>query len=204
MTNVPSRRKSTPDEAILPPPVELIEPKPNGSGEGVETEGIPRPDDNFDINDFKSDADTSHVGTLLRPLPHHTLAQANDFVRLHPDEGKYWSPELCFAKVPILGQKQDTLHLIKKEVAIRNQIPAGRVLFFRLTLAAKPGRQFFLCHVPSRNLDNPYNRNSVEGCQLARTAWIQASSKRVEGMEGYHLTSTKDPDDFLETKRPLK
>ena len=48
-------------------------------------------------------------------LPHHRIVDAKDFVRLHPDPG-YWSPELCFISVPIIGQKKDTLHLIDEEL----------------------------------------------------------------------------------------
>ena len=41
------------------------------------------------------------VETLLTPLPVLRIADANDFVRLHPSEEEYWSPELCFVSVPI-------------------------------------------------------------------------------------------------------
>src|SRR5262245_926225 len=68
----------------------------------------------FDLNKFKSKRATAmaNVETLLTALPHHSISQAKDFVRLHPDEVTYWSPELCFANVPVKGQKRDTLHLI--------------------------------------------------------------------------------------------
>jgi hypothetical protein len=34
------------------------------------------------------------VETLLTALPHHPISLAKDYVRLHSDETKYWSPEL--------------------------------------------------------------------------------------------------------------
>jgi hypothetical protein len=73
----------------------------------------------FDLNKFKSKraAAIANVETLLTTLPHHSISQAKDFVRLHPDEATYWSPELCFVNVPVKGQKRDTLHLIDEDLA---------------------------------------------------------------------------------------
>ena len=75
----------------------------------------------FDLNKFKSKraAAMANVETLLTALPHHSISQAKDFVRLHPDEATYWSPELCFANVPVKGQKRDTVHLIDEDLAMR-------------------------------------------------------------------------------------
>jgi hypothetical protein len=44
----------------------------------------------FDLNKFKSKraAAVANVETLLTALPHHSISQAKDFVRLHPDEGR--------------------------------------------------------------------------------------------------------------------
>lgn len=162
---------------------------------------IPKPDA-FDLSEFMSNADTSGVGAVLRPLPHHNLAGANDFVRLHPDEASYWSPELCFVNVPIVGQRKDQLHLIKKEIAERNQVPESRLKFHRLALASKPHDQLFLCHVPSRNLDNVYNSDAIHGCQRARAEWVYAASKQKEGGEGYHIIPARDKDAFLPPKWP--
>ena len=52
----------------------------------------------FNLEKFKSKraAAIANVDTLQTGLPHHTISQAKDFVRLHPDEENYWSPELCF------------------------------------------------------------------------------------------------------------
>ena len=174
---------------------------PNGPGEDIK---IPKPDDNFNLDDFKSNVDTSGVDTLLGALPHHKLADAGDFVRLHPNESTHWTPELCFLSVPIVGQNRDALHLIKMEVAIRNQVPVGRLSFFRLALASKPFDQFFLCQVPSRNLDNTFNNDSVKGCQIGKKNWVMAVSKRKEGKneDGYNLKLAVDQDAFFEPKWP--
>ncbi len=75
----------------------------------------------FDLNKFKSKrgATIANVETLQGALPHCSIAEANDFVRLHPDEENYWSAELCFVKVPIPGTKRDMLHLIDEDIAIK-------------------------------------------------------------------------------------
>ena len=89
----------------------------------------------FSLDKFKSKraAAIANVETLQTALPHHNISAAKDFVRLHPDEEKYWTPELCFVNVPIKGQKRDT------------------------SLASKPFDIFFLCHVPTQNTDNSWN-----------------------------------------------
>jgi hypothetical protein len=63
----------------------------------------------FSTEKFKSKrgAALANVETLVAALPHHSISQAKDFARLHPDEIKYWSPELCFVNVPIKGQKRE-------------------------------------------------------------------------------------------------
>jgi hypothetical protein len=161
-------------------------------------QGIPKPSDAFNLDDFRSNVDTSGVGAILRPLPHFKIADANDFVRLHPNENTHWSSELCFVTVPIVGQRGEGLHLIKKEVAVRNQVPEGRLKYFRLALASKPQNQFFLCHVPSRNLDNTFNADAIEACRRAKTQWISAISKSKEGSEGYHIVPARHDDAFPE------
>jgi hypothetical protein len=81
-------------------------------------EPIPQPG-KFSLGKFKSTQTASSAGveTLLTALPHYSIADAKDFVRLHPNEDEYWSPELCFVSVPIKGQKHDTLHLIDEGLA---------------------------------------------------------------------------------------
>jgi hypothetical protein len=98
----------------------------------------------FSLDKFRSKRSPAIAGveTLLTALPHYSMSQAKDFVRLHPDEENYWSPEFCFVHVPIKGQKRETLHLIEEELGVRH-LPSGRILRFRLALATKPNDVFF-------------------------------------------------------------
>jgi hypothetical protein len=182
------------------------EPKFKAVGEEVDDEAlsVPKPD-TFSLNKFKSKraAAIANVETLLTALPHHSISQAKDFVRLHPDEEKYWSPELCFVNVPIKGQKRDTLHLIDEELAMR-YLPSAKILRFRLALATKPGDVFFLCHVPSRNTDNPWNASNLQACEQAKTLWIQATSRKEEGVEAYKIDMARDADAFPAPKWPTQ
>jgi hypothetical protein len=159
----------------------------------------------FSLDKFKSKrpATVANVETLLGALPHHGMAQANDFVRLHPDEDKYWSDELCFVSVPIKGQKHDTLHLIDEDLALR-YIPSGRIQRFRLALASKPGDAFFLCHVPTRNIDNSWNKDNRKGCEAAKTLWVQLTSRKEEGVEGYKIDPALHQDAFFLPKWPTQ
>jgi hypothetical protein len=151
----------------------------------------------FSLDKFrtKTAANIGGVATLLTALPHHSIAQAKDFVRLHPEEQAYWSPELCFLSVPIKGAKRDTLHLIEEELAMR-YLPAARVLRFRLALATKPYDIFFLCHVPTRNVDNLWNSSNIQACEQARTLWVQATSRKEEGVDEYKIDFSRDADAF--------
>ena len=95
--------------------------------------------------------------------------------------------------MPIKGQKGNTLHLINEELALR-YLPNTRIQRFRLALATKPHDNFFLCHVPSDNLDNLWNQDNLDACEKAKTAWVIAISKRKEGGEGYRTSFAQDPD----------
>jgi hypothetical protein len=66
----------------------------------------------FSLDKFKSKraSTVANVETLQGALPHSSIAGMKDFIRLHPDEENYWSPELCFVNVPIKGQKGNMLH----------------------------------------------------------------------------------------------
>jgi hypothetical protein len=155
-----------------------------------ETVSIPKPN-RFDLENFKStsSATAGSIETLLTALPVLKISEARDFVRLHPDEREYWTAELCFVNVPIKGQMRDTLHLINEHIAMRH-LPSAQIFRFRLALAAKPFDKFFLCRVPSQNLDNPWNMTNLQACEQAKTFWARATSQ--EGVEGY----TRDPDVF--------
>jgi hypothetical protein len=151
----------------------------------------------FSLDKFKTKhADTiANVETLLTGLPHHKISEARDFVRLHPDEDNYWSPELCFVNVPIKGMNRDTLHLIEEELPMR-YLPGARILRFRLALATKPYDAFFLCQVPTRNEDNAWNSTNIKACEQARTSWVSVSSRKEEAVEGYKIDFARDPDAF--------
>jgi hypothetical protein len=168
------------------------------------TDSIAKPE-GFDLDRFKSKraATMANVETLPNALPHHSIAQAKDFVRLHPDEKKYWSSELCFVSVPIKGSMRDTLHLIEEDLAMRF-LPSARIRRFRLALASKPNDVFFLCQVPSQNLDNTYNSTNLQACEQAKTVWTQATSRREEGIEAYKVSVARDrdPAPFPEPKWP--
>ena len=151
----------------------------------------------------KQAAAIANVETLLTALPHHSIAQAKDFVRLHPNEDEYWSPELCFVVVPIKGQKNDTLHLIDEELAVRH-LPSAKIQRFRLALATKPYDIFFLAHVPTRNADNPWNATNIEACERAKAQWVQASSRREENVDGYKIDFSRDPEAFPQPKWPAQ
>jgi hypothetical protein len=166
---------------------------------------IAKPDTGFSLDKFKSKhpASVANVETLQTALPHHTIAQAKDFVRLHPDEESYWSPELCFVNVPIKGQKKETLHLITDDLAKR-YLPSGKITRFRLVLASKPDDRFFLCHVPTRNTDNSWNETNASACQQGKTLWVQATSRREEGVDGYKIDVAQDQDAFAEPAWPTQ
>jgi hypothetical protein len=175
---------------------------PHTSRSDVGPLSIPKPSE-FSLNKFKSThpAAVAGVETLSTGLPHHKIALAKDFVRLHPDEATYWSPELCFVNVPIKGQKRDTLHLINEDLAMR-YLPSGKIQHFRLALATKPDDAFFLCEVPTRNEDNSWNANALLACEKAKTTWIQATSRKEEGVDGYKIDLARDPDAFPAPKWP--
>jgi hypothetical protein len=159
----------------------------------------------FDLDKFKSKraAASANVETLQTGLLHHSISQAKDFVRLHPDEEKCWSPELCFVSVPIKGQKRDTLHLIEEDLAMQ-YLPSGRIQRFRLALATNPFDVFFLCHVPTRNTDNQWNESNLAACEQAKNLWVQATSRREENVDGYKVDFAREQDAFAEPKWPTQ
>jgi hypothetical protein len=165
---------------------------------------VPKPTKSI-LDMFRSTRDPNSPGveTLLTALPHHRLSDSKDWTRLHPDEKNYWSGELCFVSVPIKGQKNDTLHLIREDLANTYLAPA-RVQRFRLALATKPYDVFFLCQVPSQNLDNIWHESSLRGCLQAKMKWVQAISRRNENAEGYRISFAQDQDSLPEPKWPTR
>ena len=144
---------------------EALTPKENNETLTPEENSVPiaKPGE-FNLDKFKAKrtATVANVETLPSALPVHNMAAAKDFVRLHPDEENYWSAELCFVEVPIKGQKHNTLHLIDEDLALRF-LEAGEIKRFRLALASKPNDVFFLCEVPTQNLDNSLERHEFGG-----------------------------------------
>ena len=159
----------------------------------------------FSLDKFKSKlaAAVASVETLQTGLPHHKLALAKDFVRLHPDEDAYWSPELCFVEVPIKGAQRMQLHLIEEALAVAH-LPSGKIKRCRLALGTKPHDVFFLGEIPTRNEDNSWNAGALKAAELAKTKWVQASSRREEGVDGYKIDMAKDADAFPEPKWPTQ
>jgi hypothetical protein len=169
--------------------------------EAAEPISIAKPSE-VSLDAFKSKRNPSvaNVGTLLTALPHGSLAQAKDWVRTHPDDD-YWSTELCFVTVPIKGAARDSLHLISEDVAVLH-LPSAKIQRFQLVLATKPHDKFFLCQVPTQNLDNLFNQTNRAACEQAKTLWTQATSRKDEGVDGYKVDFARDPDAFPAPKWP--
>jgi hypothetical protein len=183
MTNIKAVENITPEESGIP---------------------IAKPGE-FNLDKFKTKqpATIANVETLPSPLSVHNMAAANDFVRLHPDVSNYWSDELCFVMVPVKGQKRDILHLITEDLALQF-LEAGEIKRFRLALASKPYDVYFLCEVPTQNLDNSWNETNLEACEKAKTVWTKATSRKGEGQDTYKIKSSKDPDAFPEPNWPTQ
>lgn len=161
----------------------------NGAPKADEPVSIEKPKSSI-LSRFKTTKPASdRVEKLLTALPHGKLSDAKDYVRLHPNEETHWSEEYSFISVPVQGQKDAMLHLIAANLA--EQLPPGRVQGFRLALASKPYDVFFLAHVPSQNLDNEWNRSSLEACGQAKNFWVVAVSKKAENKEGYQIERTR-------------
>jgi hypothetical protein len=168
------------------------------------TPAVPKPD-GFSFEKFKSKRSPSIAGveTLQTALPVQRLSEARDFVRIHKDEEEYWSPELCFVNVPVKGQKRDTLHLIEEDLAVES-LPAARVQRFRLALASKPFDVFFLCVVPTQNIDNSWVASNLAACEQAKSLWVMISSRRDEGVDSYKVDFARHADAFAEPRWPTQ
>src|SRR5262245_49553196 len=163
---------------------------------------IPKPE-GFSLDKFKSKqaAAVANVDTLLTALPHHSISQAKDFVRLHHNEETHWSPELCFVNVPIKGQKSNTLHLIDEDLAMRF-LPSARILRFRMALATKPNDVWFLAHIPTRNEGNTWNDSNRQACEQAKTLWVSVTSRKEEGVDAYKIDVARNPEAFPKPNWP--
>lgn len=183
------------DSAASVSPIQLVEgANPMASEENVVPLKIVKP--SF-LEPFKSKRAPTIAGveTLLTALPVIRIADANDFVRVHPSAEDGWTPELCFVSVPIHGDKRDQLHLIEEDIAMMH-LSAKKVKRFRLALATKPYDAAFFCIVPTQNLDNVWNATALKAIDKATTHWVQVSSRKDEGVEGYKTDLAKDADAF--------
>src|SRR5262245_44204673 len=77
-----------------------VSPPPSAKILDEESISIAKPSEGG-LEKFRSKRSASIPGveTLLTALPHHRMAEAWDWVRLHPSEEEYWSPEFCFVHV---------------------------------------------------------------------------------------------------------
>jgi hypothetical protein len=196
-------------EQIKKPTAPSAESEATQTQTGAEPLSIEKPDKSGESRASRlarfrtTSAETPTVQTLLTALPHLKLSEAGDWVKLHPNEETHWSVEYFFVNVPVKGQAKDTLHLIDAGLASRI---SSRVKPFRLALAAKPYDVFFLAHVPSRNLDNDWNRTNLEACAKAKTQWVMVSSLRATGKDGYRIDNPAsmpdEPPPFPEPNWP--
>jgi hypothetical protein len=168
-----------------------------------ETVSIAKPG-GFSLDKFKSKrGGMAGVETLQSALPVQRMSEAKDFVRLHPDEEECWSCELCFVNVPIKGQARDTLHLIEDDLAVEFLLPK-QIQRFRLALATKPYDVFFLCNVPSQNLDNSWVASNLMACEQAKDNWVMAVSQKDAGIESYKVSLARHQDAFAVPKWPTE
>ena len=197
-------------EQTTPPAAPAQSEEPAMSEPKVKTpeEVIPiaKPAAKSGLDKFKSKraAAVANVETLQTGLPHHKISAAKDFVRLHPDEERYWSPELCFVSVPIQGQKKDTLHLIDEDLAME-YLPSGRVQRFRLALATKPLRSSSSsprCRPETRTISG--TKATCWRASRRKRLWVQATSRKEEGVDAYKVDFAREQDAFPEPKWPTQ
>jgi hypothetical protein len=81
-------------------------------------------------------------------------------------------------------------------------LPSAKIQRFRLALATTPYDRFFLCHVPSENLDNSFNQTALDGCTKGKQYWVEVTSRRKEGVDGYKVGYAQNQDAFPDPKWP--
>jgi hypothetical protein len=158
----------------------------------------------FDPEKFRSKrgAAIANVATLQQALPIMRVGEVKDFFRTHPDDG-YRTWELCFVGVPIKGDRHDSLHLINEDLALV-YLSSAQIKRFALTLVSKPHDVFLLCQVPTQNVDNSYNRSALRAIEESKRKWVQANSRRDEGVDEYQIKYARDNDAFPEPKWPTQ
>jgi hypothetical protein len=150
---------------------------------------------------FKSNRTDAPAGvqTLPETLKVMKLSETNDFVMVHPDSNNYQSTELCFISVPVQGMKNNVKHLGDQEL-LMSLLSDKHIERHALALATMPNDRFFLAIVPTNNLDNTWNRSTLRGIELARTHWVQLSSRRGENVDEYKIDFAAD-DGFVPTPK---
>jgi hypothetical protein len=58
--------------------------------------------------------------------------------------------------------------------------------------------------VPTRNLDNSWNKSNLQACEQAKRRWTQATSRKEEGVDAYKIDYAVDSDAFPEPNWPLQ
>jgi hypothetical protein len=173
-----------PGRIVNPDEEPLSIAKPNGQGGGL---------DQFRVTRAPTIA---NVEVLQTALPVRRIADARDFVRVHPDEDNYWTDDLCFVEVPVIGdKKRSILHLISETLALE-QVSSALIKRYRLALATKPHDVFFWCIVPTTNLDNSWVATAIQGIQQAKTRWTQVVSRKAEGIDAYMPQFARHEDAF--------
>ena len=69
------------------------------------------------------------------------------------------------------------MHCIDEDIAVAN-VSSGKILRFRLVLATKPLDVFFLCQLPTQNLDNSWNESVLKAAEQAKRQWIEVTRAR--------------------------
>jgi len=185
-----------PQKADLEPVIEetALEPVKTVEAE-VELTPIRKPSATSALNKFKSKRAPGLPGTNSRPdvLDIRRIGELKDYVRVSPLE-HHWSEEFCFTAVPIDGQKDSIMHLITEELA-EKYLPPKLVLRFQLALASGATKgSFFLCVVPSKNLNNGYNQSARDCCIEGKHRWVMASALKEKNQERYHVNYAEDED----------
>ena len=161
---------------------------------------IAKPEDDFDLDAFRpSTPSIANVETLQSGLQDMRIADAKDFVRICPNP-EYLSDELCFVTIPGQGKGRARC-LIRDDIALRH-LSSSQIQRHKLVLATRPQDRFFLCIVPTQNLDNVWNSSAVSAIEQAKTFWTRAESRSAEGVEGYQAMVARDTDAFQEPKWP--
>ena len=159
----------------------------------------------FTLDRFKTKraAAMANVETLLTALPHHSIAQAKDFVRLHPDEDAYWSPELCF--VDRADQGAEARHLAPDRRGTRRALPAERQDSALPSGAGdKPYDVFFLVPRPDTQRGQHLEREQHRGLRAGKDAMDAGDEPSRGGRRGYKIDVARDPDAFPQPKWPTQ